>query len=333
MLNPLTLVDKIIVWFTEKLSKRTKVLISVFVLLFLVGAAYTGYRINDYFENDPAACRTCHVHDKAHAAWEKSEHNRVTCHDCHHATRKDQVMQIVKFVFLGHKTVSPRHGEIIVPKKFCMLCHWEKNKKYPEAPNVSTSQYHIRHATTAGLECTQCHGYVIHKFPTEERFCLKCHTGKEVHGAGMKELACLNCHTERTKNLRPGRKKCLYCHGDESVRQELIADGSIDVKHFPPPPAVTKKAIKINFPGDAPMQFYCYECHKPHQKARPDWNDCLKCHSSIPDKGRHELHIKTVGMECKNCHKPHVWSVTEEQAKKDCVKCHEYRDPRRFLTL
>jgi len=45
------------------------------------------------------------------------------------------------------------------------------------------------------------------------------------------------------------------------------------------------------------MQFYCYECHKPHQKARPDWNDCLKCHSDIPDKGRHKLHIETVGMQ------------------------------------
>ncbi|MGD0886983.1 MAG: hypothetical protein ABSA46_19245 [Thermodesulfovibrionales bacterium] len=335
MFDPLTLIDRIITWFTEKLPRKARILISVFVLLIVVGTGYTGFRINEYFEHDPDACRMCHVHDAAHAAWQKSEHNQVTCHDCHHATRQDQVMQIVKFVFLGHKTVSPRHGEIIVPKKFCMNCHWQRNKKYPDAPNVSNSQYHIRHATTASLECTQCHGYIIHKFPTDERFCVKCHIGKEVHGTGMERLACLNCHTDRTKNLRPERKKCLFCHGNEQVREELIRGGTIDVKHFLPSAETVNRAIKIIVPDDAPMQFYCYECHKPHdaQKVRPDWNDCLKCHSDIPSAGKHELHIKTVGLRCQDCHKPHSWRVTEAQAKKECIVCHEYRDPRRFLTL
>lgn len=333
MFNPFTLFDKIIIWYTEKLSKKARIIIALFLFLILLSAGITGYKINHYFEYDPNACLTCHVHDNAQNAWAKSEHNSVTCHDCHHATRKEQVMQVISFVFLGHKTVSPRHGEIIVPKKFCMNCHWERNKKYPNAPIVAKSAYHIRHATTAGLECTQCHGYIIHKFPTEERFCLKCHIGKEVHGTGMDKLACLNCHTERTKNLRPGRKKCLFCHGGEDVREELIRDGTIDVKHFQPSPEVVKRGVKINVPDDAPMQFYCYECHRPHGRVRPDWNDCLKCHSHIPEAGWHQLHIKTVGLQCKDCHKPHVWTVTEAQAKKDCIRCHEYRDPKRFLTL
>ena len=331
MFNPLTIFDRIVTWYTEKLTRRARTIILVLLSLFFIGAGITGYKINDYFEHDPRACQTCHVHDGAHAAWAASEHNKVTCHDCHHATRKEQVVQIVNFVFLGHRSVSPRHGEIIVPKKFCMECHWERNKKYPTAPDVSHSPYHIRHATTANLECTQCHGYIIHKFPTEERFCVKCHIGKEVHGTGMEKLACLNCHTERTKNLRPGRKKCLYCHGDESVRQELIAGGTIDVRHFQPDPEVVKKAIKINVPETAPMQFFCYECHQPHKKMRPDWNDCLKCHSNAPATGKHEVHIKGAGLQCRDCHKPHVWTITEEQAKKDCVKCHEYKNPRMFL--
>lgn len=333
MFNPLTLFDRIINWYTERLSKKAKTIIFLFLFLFLIGSAVVGYKINDYFENDPEACRLCHVHDGAHAAWEKSEHSRVNCHDCHHSTKKEQMVQMYKFVFLGHKTVSPRHGEIIVKKKFCMHCHWEKNKKYPDAPLVAQSQYHMRHATTANLECTQCHGYVVHKFPTEERFCVKCHVGKEVHGTGMEKLACLNCHTERTKNLRPGRKKCLFCHGDETVRRELVAGGTIDVRHFQPSPETIRKAIKINVPDDAPMQFYCYECHQPHKKVRPDWNDCLKCHSHVPETGKHKTHIRDMGMSCKDCHRPHVWEVTEVQAKKDCVRCHEYKDPKKFLTL
>lgn len=330
-MNPFRQLDRLFTWFSERLSRTTRFIILGILGVFLISSGVAAYLINDYFENDPDACRLCHVHDAAHVAWEKSEHGKVNCHDCHHSSKKEQVVQMYKFVFMGHKTVSPRHGEILVKKKFCMNCHWERNNKYPSAPLVTYSQYHSRHATTAGLECTQCHGYVIHKFPTEERFCVKCHIGKEVHGTGMEKLACLNCHTERTKNLRPGRKKCLFCHGGEEVRQELIAGGTIDVRHFQPSPAVIKKAVKIQVPDEAPMQFYCYECHQPHKKVRPDWNDCLKCHSGAPKTGKHEIHIQGAGLQCSDCHKPHVWKITEAQAKKDCVKCHDYKEPNRFL--
>jgi nitrate reductase cytochrome c-type subunit len=147
----------------------------------------------------------------------------------------------------------------------------------------------------------------------------------------MGELACLNCHTDRTTDLRPGRKKCLFCHGTDEVRKELVADGSMDVKHFQPSQATIKKAVKINVPSDAPMQFACYTCHHPHQKARPEWGDCLNCHKNIPDVGKHTIHIKVAGMQCKECHKPHSWRVTGESAKKDCVKCHEYKEPKHFI--
>ena len=152
-----------------------------------------------------------------------------------------------------------------------------------------------------------------------------------VHGTGMEKLPCLNCHTDRTRDLKPGRKKCLFCHGDESVRKELIADGTIDVKVFQPSPATIKKAIKIKVPADAPMQFNCYECHKPHEAVRPDWGNCLNCHVNIPNVGKHGLHVKSMGMKCKECHKPHSWRVTNESAKKDCVKCHEYKEPKKFI--
>jgi nitrate reductase cytochrome c-type subunit len=147
----------------------------------------------------------------------------------------------------------------------------------------------------------------------------------------MGGLACLNCHTDRTRDLRPGRNKCLYCHGTEAVRKEMISAGSMDVRHYAPSEETVKKAIKVKIPDKAPMQFYCYECHHPHQKDRPDWGNCLGCHQSIPNVGKHSLHIQVVGMKCKDCHKPHGWRVTEEIAKKECVKCHEYREPKKFI--
>ena len=267
-------------------------------------------------------------------AWAKSRHNIVNCHECHLSSKKDQVAQLYKFAILGQSIVEPRHGKIIVPWELCINCHWETNPKYPGAQKVNRSRYHAKHMFTEQIECSKCHGYKIHQFLPEERFCSTCHKDKVVHGIGMEKLACLNCHTDRTNDLRPGRKKCLFCHGDESVRKELIADGTIDVKFFTPSPAIIKKAIKIKVPADAPMQINCYECHKPHEKIRPDWGDCLtKCHSDQIQVGRHELHVKTLSMKCTDCHKPHSWRVSEAQAKEECTKCHEYRSPAKFIGI
>lgn len=332
MFNPMTLIDKLISGLYGLSHKAKTIIIGIFLVLVLA-SGITAYKINNYFNTNPDACVLCHVHDYAQDSWAQSEHAAVICKDCHYSSKKDQVAQLYRFVFLGHKTVEPRHGKVIVPKKFCMECHWETNKKYPHAPLVNNSRYHIRHAEAAGLECTDCHGFVVHKFPADEKICFKCHVGKEVHGTGMEKLACLNCHTDRTHDLKPGPKKCLFCHGDESIKEELIADGTLDVRHFQPSEETIKKAQKINQPADAPMQFYCYECHKPHHKARPDWNDCIKCHSSVMESGMHILHIKDIGMSCKDCHKPHVWIIKEEQAKRDCVKCHEYKDPKKFRKM
>jgi hypothetical protein len=149
----------------------------------------------------------------------------------------------------------------------------------------------------------------------------------------MGDLPCLNCHTDRTANLLPGRKKCLFCHGDETIRKELTADGTIDVKHFQPSPATISRAKKISIPANAAMNFDCNTCHNPHERARPDWANCtIKCHQNVLNIGKHSSHVQGVGMHCKQCHKPHTWKVTTQQAKKDCVVCHEYKEPKKFIS-
>lgn len=331
MFNPFKLLEKAIVWFTVSISARTRAIIMVFTLLFIVGMGFTAYKINDYFENDPNACNMCHVHDAANKAWAKSVHHDVNCHQCHHSTKLEQMTQMYKFAVLGQKTVSPRHGAIIVAWKVCIECHWDKNKNYPNAPQVNKSRYHAKHVFIEQIECSKCHGYVTHQFLPDARFCVKCHKDKEVHGAGMEGLACLNCHTDRTKDLKPERDKCLFCHGGDKVRQELIAGGSIDVKYFQPSAELINKAIKIKVPDNAPMQFYCYVCHKPHAKVRPDMGVCMQCHKIQTNVGKHGLHIKTMNLKCVDCHQPHIWRITPEQAKTTCTKCHEYRDPKRFI--
>ena len=103
MFNPFKWFDRIIKWYSEGISKKAKIIIALFILFFMIGVGFAGYKINDYFEHDPDACQLCHVHDYAQERWAQSKHNVVTCHDCHHSTKKEQVVQLYRFVFLGQK--------------------------------------------------------------------------------------------------------------------------------------------------------------------------------------------------------------------------------------
>ena len=302
---------------------KSRVLVLILVLLLLIGGGIVSYRVYDYLENNPTFCKSCHIMETAFASWEKSVHAMVNCHDCHHLPPREGIKLFYSFVVNRPRLIPPRHGEIIVLGKFCVRCHFEISKKYPQAVSIMASQFHGKHGFEKKIECSKCHGYKTHEFLPEERFCVMCHEGKKVHGGGMEGLACLNCHSDRTKDLRPEREKCLFCHGSDEIRVRMIREKRLDVKHFTPSPEKIKAAIKINIPTDSKHQFDCYACHIPHEKARPDWSECINCHGDIVNTGRHELHVKVMNINCGECHKLHSWVVTEEQAKKGCIKCHE----------
>lgn len=319
-------------WLREKLTLKGKIIIAVLVLVMAAGGGLVAYKFYDFTQNNPKFCVACHLMQPAYDAWATSEHEGINCHECHHLTIPEQNQLLISFVMKRPDKVPERHGKVIVGWKHCVECHWSESEKYPEAEKINDSTMHTKHFFSEQIECSKCHGYKVHEFTPEARFCVKCHEGREVHGAGMEELACLNCHTDRTPNLLPGRQKCLYCHGSEEVRKTLEAEDLPDVKHYQPSEETVEQAIKINVPKDAPMQFNCYQCHDPHkEKIRPEPSDCLKCHGKIKEVGKHGLHINNMGMQCQQCHKPHAWTVTKESAKKDCTMCHGYKSPSAFL--
>jgi len=318
-------------WLKEGIPLKGKIIIALLMLVIMIGGGVVAFKFYDFTQNNPKFCVSCHLMKPAFDAWAASEHSEINCHDCHHLSIPEANRLLVTFVLHRPKSVPPRHGKIIVPWEFCIKCHWEKDERFENAKPINKSRMHAKHYFMEQIECSQCHGYIVHRFTAEERFCVRCHKDKEVHGTGMENLACLNCHTDRTSNLKPGRKKCLFCHGDESVRKELVADGTLDVTHHSPSDETIKKAKKISVPADAPMQLYCYECHKPHSKVRPDYGTCISCHEQIINVGKHKMHIEVVGMQCTQCHKPHFWRVTPKVAKEACTSCHEYREPMRFI--
>jgi hypothetical protein len=320
----------------EPISLKAKLLIISLIMIIVFGGGFVAYKFYDFTQNNPKFCVGCHLMQPAYDSWSQSEHKSLNCHECHHLTIPEQNQLLISFVLHRPTKVPERHkGQVIVSQKSCNSCHTEAGK----ATRINKSLFHAKHVYMEQIECTECHGEVkadksgLHRFLPTEKFCTKCHKDKQVHGEGMGGLACINCHTDRTRDLKPGRKKCLYCHStNDNIRKELIADGTMDVRFFPPNSAVIKKANKIQFTETSPMQFYCYECHKPHTpgKVKPKTEDCLKCHSNVPKIGKHKVHLN-MDMQCKDCHKPHLWRVTEASAKKDCVSCHEYRSPKAFL--
>jgi hypothetical protein len=319
----------------EPISLKAKLVIILLIMIIVFGGGFVAYKFYDFTQNNPKFCVGCHLMQPAYDAWAKSVHKSLSCHQCHHLTIPEQNQLLISFVLHRPTKVPERHkGQVIVGQHVCNQCHTEG-----PGERINKSLFHAKHVYMEQIECTECHGEVkpdksgLHEFLPTEKFCTKCHKDRQVHGVGMGGLACINCHTDRTKDLKPGRKKCLYCHStDESIRKELIADSTMDVRFFAPNSALMKKAIKIKFNNDSPMQFYCYECHKPHTpgKVKPKNEDCLKCHAGTPKIGKHKLHL-SLDMQCKDCHKPHLWKVTEASAKKDCVSCHEYRSPKAFL--
>ena len=329
--------------FQERLTRKGRLIIFLLIVVIFVGAGTVAYYVHDFTENNPKFCVSCHLMQGAYDAWSRSVHNTVNCHECHYATPREQNRMLLMTILQRPTAVEPRHGKIIVPWKMCFKCHWETEEGFETAPNIAKSRGHAKHVFIEQIECSQCHGYVeegengksgVHEFLPSDRFCVKCHEGKEVHGLGMEGLACLACHTDKTEDIRPNREKCLTCHGDAETRARIaLAPKTVDTKHFTPDPELVRKAstMGVTFPDDAPMRFECHTCHHPHSKVKPESSDCFQCHRQVVKVGKHDLHINTMGMDCTQCHTPHQWRVDKAAAKKTCTSCHEYRSPEAFL--
>ena len=331
---------------------RKKILIVTAVLLVAVTAGIYGFaRFDSYKENNPKFCVTCHIMAPAYHAYLKSKHAGLSCHDCHYLSLAGQQQLMFDVVFKGTDKVEPLGSKVIVPWKFCMECHFQTNKKHPDAVKINSSAFHQKHFFGQELQCQFCHGFIVHgevhRFLPGPRFCLKCHPDRKVTAAGMEDLACLNCHTDRTTNLIPDKKKCLYCHGPAEVRKKLLEDPTMDVKFFQPDGTLINGAEQIKYDPKGSMQwgwFGCNICHDPHKEVMPSQTKCLVCHADIMSVGKHKLHIKMLNrignalhvkmhnLECIDCHTPHIWKITPADAKKKCIRCHEYEAPSKFIS-
>jgi cytochrome c nitrite reductase small subunit len=303
---------------------------TVVFLAIIAGVGKFAFSTYDFTQNNPAFCNKCHIMNEAFTSWQKSVHRDINCHECHRLNPSDLNTLLVSAFINRIEKVPVHYDRILVPWKTCMGCHWQQSEEYPQATKINDSRLHAKHYFIEKIECAECHGYNLHEFLPEERFCTRCHERKDTHESMMSHLPCLNCHTDRTKDLFPERGKCLICHAKDP--EGLPPDiSTIDVAYFIPSEETINRAPKIEVPANAPMKFRCNKCHIPHDKIRPDYGTCMNCHPDQLRVGVHALHVSGAELECTYCHKPHSWIVGEKEAVELCSECHDYTSPHEFI--
>lgn len=289
-------------WKNTGAKYRVIIGIQIAILLTLLGAI--SLHVYDYTEYDPTFCVSCHIMKEPFAAWEKSIHKGVTCHDCHKATILERNRMLIKALVERPLAVSKRpHEKIIVPSSMCIKCHWGGDDKIKK---ISKSTGHALHWFKASIECTACHAKTLHKFAAEQNLCVNCHDKGRIVLSKMQDMVCTDCHDFRGNRLIPKAVACIQCHTDR----------------LPTQPASNS--------SPAHTEFDCMTCHHTHAPEKPAAKTCTNCHSSAQKRGKHPLHIKNLGDDCIACHKPHVWHISEKDGEKLCSECHKQYPLKKF---
>jgi hypothetical protein len=262
------------------MPRPVAVAIAVLGLGFAGSGIYSAWRGYDYTMNNPAFCRSCHTMEEAWTRWETSEHRTVNCHSCHEASIIESARQVITFVVRQPRRVG-RHA--VVPAEVCARCHESDDVRWRQ---VEATAGHKVHAGQRRIECVVCHAPSIHRFTPPTGVCGACHVAQTsgervVRIRAMADQHCITCHEflRPDSPLRPERRTCLECH-------RVIPGGA------------------ALFPANAPMQFACGQCHKPHERNQPVIA-CRACH----EKPRADVHPEPVlqSTACTVCHVPHRW--------------------------
>jgi hypothetical protein len=255
----------------------------------VLGGAVGVARLKRYVDSDPGLCAHCHRASPEFAVWTKGSHRSVACQRCHHATPEEGLAMLRAFLAGKSPDGAKPHARVEVGA--CAACHLSHD---PQWKQIEGSRGHQLHVGGQHIACVTCHAAGVHGFEPVVTSCKACHGEHAVRATGMAKLHCFACHNFLTEDpgLRPTRRDCLRCHRAEGV-------------------------VPARFADDAPMQFDCGECHKPHARsAEEERAACSGCHRQMQRAGLHALGGHRT---CSECHVPHVWRTDEATG---CVRCH-----------
>ncbi|MBI4403517.1 MAG: cytochrome c3 family protein [Deltaproteobacteria bacterium] len=247
------------------------------------------WRTHHYIQHDPRFCTSCHTMQSAYQRWAESGHKDIECHTCHESYIMSNLHQLWVYT-------TRRPDEVVkhafVDHTVCEQCHASGGNQAKWNKVLQTPGHQI-HVGKERVQCIQCHSLSVHRFKPGTDLCHDCHKQVTLKAAGsMAEMHCMECHPflakDAKRSLKPDRTACLECHATMHVAGE-------------------------EFPEEAPMQWACGECHKPHEKLRITNAECSACHE---DAVKNAFHRQKAGTQCIECHKPHSWKATGPGEKK-----------------
>ena len=285
------------------------------VLTVVIAAAGAGITSWDYMQHDNGFCTGCHVMKPAFERFTASEHDSLSCHDCHRQSIFASLHQLYMWVAERPKEI---HKHAAVPDTVCQKCHVTgKEKVWQRIASTAGHRTHLESdsSTLAALECVTCHGVEVHKFVPSDSTCGQsdCHTGQDIvlgRMAGQSNMHCVTCHefTEEVPALAtrdsaagtlvPKFEQCASCH----AMDDLLAEFE---------------------PGKDPHNASCGSCHNPHEQkdVKEASESCTTsgCHTDWENEPFHvgPRHFDT-RTQCTLCHEPHRARVDAS----DCEGCH-----------
>jgi cytochrome c nitrite reductase small subunit len=281
----------------------------------VLGVAGFGGASWHYMQHDNGFCTGCHVMGPAYQRFIRSEHDSLSCHDCHEQSLFASMRQLYLWVAQRPQEIGP-HAK--VPNEVCKRCHVTGQPKiWQRIASTAGHRTHLESDSSAlkNIKCVTCHGLEVHRFAPVDSTCAQagCHVTTAIKLGKMQaqtSLHCVTCHRFTREvptflpldsargRLVPGVSECFDCHQMRAVLTEF--DAARD-----------------------PHAGKCGACHDPHEQARPRdaAATCARsgCHADWRARPFHvgPAHRK-VGEQCTLCHLPHAAKVDPS----DCAGCH-----------
>ncbi|HEU5261543.1 MAG TPA: hypothetical protein VFU41_09000 [Gemmatimonadales bacterium] len=282
----------------------------------VLGSAGMGAASWHYMQHDNGFCTGCHVMSPAFQRFMQSEHDSLSCHDCHQQTMLASMRQLYLWVAERPQEIGP-HAK--VPTEVCARCHVTGSGRETWQRIASTAGHrtHLESgsAVLKDIQCVTCHGLEVHRFVPVDSTCAQalCHVTTGITLGKMQaqtSLHCVTCHRFTREvptflpqdsargRLVPGVSECFSCHEMRAILAEF--DAARD-----------------------PHAGACGACHDPHEQARPQEAaaSCAKsgCHADWRAEPFHtgERHRK-LSQQCTLCHLAHAAKVDASE----CAGCH-----------
>lgn len=313
--------DAIFDWIASQ-SRGYKMALAGLAGVMLIGAGGVGYAGNHYTQHNNDFCIGCHVMGDAWGAFQKSEHRKLQCHNCHQQSMIASMSQLYFWVAERPQEI-PKHSK--VPTRICSSCHIQTlaDSGWKRISATAGHRLHLKSDSSAlkHVECVTCHGQEVHRFKPVDKTCGQtgCHKGAETKitlgaMAGQTTQHCTGCHTF-TRAVAEDISM-------DSTRKFLVANGS--------PQScfrcheMKEKIKNITPERDPGHKAVCGTCHNPHKQtsSKDAFQTCASgsCHQDLatrsPFHGPKSPHkVK----DCAACHTAHEW----KPMGKECADCHK----------